>query len=93
MRFSYILLRFFTKRRELHTPLKYSRDRPANRGVQAQVLAGIGARNTWDGTSPAKIGSPVLTGRFEQAAFFYMPAAEIIAIKMGALSASWGFHT
>ena len=43
-----ILLRFFTIGRSLHAALKDGRDRPANFRVQAQILAGVGARDAGD---------------------------------------------
>jgi len=48
MRFGNILLSLITKWQNLHAPLKSGSDRPADRGIQAQMLTRIGACDAGD---------------------------------------------
>ena len=93
MRLGHVRLWFFTKRRNLHPSLQQGCNRSTNRWIQAQMFTRIGTCNARYGTGLAKITRPILTCGFKQAAFFRVSAAEIITIKMRALSASGSFHT
>lgn len=55
LRFSYMLFGLLTKRRQLDAPLKDGRERPANGGVQTQMLTGIGARDSGNRAGPAQV--------------------------------------
>ena len=92
MRLGYILLRFFTIRRNLNSPLENSRDRSAHCGIQPQMFAGICTRNSRHRAGLAQIRRPVLTSGFQQAAFLYVSTTEIVTIKVWALCARRSFH-
>ena len=92
MRLGYILLRFFTIRGNLNSPLENSRDGSAYCGIQPQMFAGICTRNPRHRAGLAQIRRPVLTSGFQQAAFLYVSTAEIVTIKVWALCARRSFH-
>ena len=93
MRLGHIFPGLFAKWRQFHAALKYGGKGTADCCIQAQMFAGVCARDLRHGTGLTKIGAPFLTCCFQQATFFNIPAAEIITVKMRALSAGWGFHT
>jgi hypothetical protein len=82
MRFSDIPFRFFTIGRNPDTALEECLDGSGNGGRQFQKLTRVGARNSWYRTSLAEITRPVLTVRFQQAAFLHIAAAVVITIKV-----------
>lgn len=92
MRLGYILLRFFTIRCNLNSPLENSRDGSAHCGIQPQLFAGIRTRNSRHRAGPAQIGRPVLTSGFQQAAFLYVSTTEIVTVKVWAFCARRSFH-
>jgi hypothetical protein len=56
------------------------------------MFTSIRARNARHWASLAQIRRPVLTGSLQQAAFLCISAAEVVTIKVWALSARWSSH-
>ena len=81
--------RFFAKSRHPDTPLESRPNWAGHFRAQAHKFAGVGPVYGWDRAGGAQ-GSP--PGSTEQAAFFAVAAAVIVAIKILALRSSRRFH-
>lgn len=82
LRFGNGPVNLLTKGGYFHTALKQGGERTVHRTVQLHEFAGIGLQDRRHRTGPAEIGRPFLARSHEQAAFFLVPAAEIIAMKI-----------
>lgn len=77
---------------DLYATLEQSIQWARDCGVQLQELTGIGLRDCRRRAGLAKTRRPFLTRGLEQAAFFHIATAEIIAVKIFTFLAGRGSH-
>ena len=82
-------LRLFAKSRHLDAPLEGRRNRAGHLAAQAHKFAGVGPVNGWNWAGIAQGPPPGCT---EQAAFFMVTTAIIVAVEVFTFRTSRGFH-
>lgn len=92
LRFGNFSLRFFAARRNLYAPHERRRKRARHFRGQAHVFTGVSAGDFGYRAEFAQVARPFLPGDIEQATFFHVATAEIIAVKIRTFSAEGSFH-
>ncbi len=81
--------RLFAKSAHLDTPLEGCPKWAGHQAAQVHEFASVGTLNGWHRAGAAKVPPPVST---QQAAFFMVATAIVIAIKKLAFRAGWSPH-
>lgn len=92
MRFSDGSLGFIAKCLYLYAPHERGGEGAPDSGTQTHMLTCVCQTDFGYGTGGAQVTRPGLTGGFEQAAFFCVAPAKVIAIEMRTIPAGGGLH-